>query len=168
MIFGCISKIFNIPRFDFSLLFSRDRFQSFFTFSPFHLIFPVSHFPRRKRPNFTNLIKYSLTLLFHAVILKVSSRNISLSYRKEKLIPSSLRSPIFTLLSNQLFKPFSCDPTGILFACIAVTFTLSGSVGIAWIMDQFMVEAKTSECEIYAEREVVNAIVIIFYFIYPA
>lgn len=45
MIFGCISKIFNIPRFDFSLLFSRDRFQSFFTFSPFHLFSLSPDFP---------------------------------------------------------------------------------------------------------------------------
>lgn len=47
-----------------------------------------------------------------------------------------LFSPVFTLLSKQFIPLFSFDSTGILFTCVAVTFTLFGSFGIVWIMDQ--------------------------------
>lgn len=47
-----------------------------------------------------------------------------------------LFSPIFTLLSKPFVPIFSFDPSGILFTVVAVTFTLFGSFGIAWIMDK--------------------------------
>lgn len=47
-----------------------------------------------------------------------------------------LFSPVFTFLSKGLIPTFSFDQTGILFACIATTITISGSLGIAWLMDK--------------------------------
>ena len=50
-----------------------------------------------------------------------------------------LFSPIFTLLSKQLIPLFSFEPYGILFMCVAVTFTLLGCFTIAWLMDKLHV-----------------------------
>lgn len=47
-----------------------------------------------------------------------------------------LFSPVFTILSKKFIPVFAFDPSGALFTVVAVLFTISGCLGIAWIMDR--------------------------------
>ena len=47
-----------------------------------------------------------------------------------------LFSPIFTMLAKSLVPVLSFDPTGMLFLTIATSFSVFGSLGVAWVMDR--------------------------------
>ena len=44
-------------------------------------------------------------------------------------------SPIFTVLCKQLVPYLKFDPTGLLFLVVSLTFCVTGSLLIAWLMD---------------------------------
>ena len=48
-------------------------------------------------------------------------------------------SPIFTLISRWMVPWFRFDPSGLVFLTVAVTFVLTGSIGIARLMDRCQV-----------------------------
>lgn len=45
-------------------------------------------------------------------------------------------SPIFTLLSKGLLPLFGFDPTGLCFLVVALSLVLTGSFGMAWLLDR--------------------------------
>lgn len=47
-----------------------------------------------------------------------------------------LFSPVFTILSRTFLPFLTFEPSGMLFLIIAVSFTIIGSLSIAWIMDK--------------------------------
>lgn len=51
-------------------------------------------------------------------------------------LPILLFSPVFTLLSKSFLPLFAFDPTGMLFLLVAVSFTTSGSIASAWLMER--------------------------------
>lgn len=50
-------------------------------------------------------------------------------------LPILLFSPVFTFLSKSFLPLFAFEPTGILFLLVAVSFAVSGSIALAWLMD---------------------------------
>lgn len=45
-------------------------------------------------------------------------------------------SPIFTILSKTFLPVFAFDSTGMIFLVVSVAFTISGCIGMAWLMDK--------------------------------
>lgn len=54
-------------------------------------------------------------------------------------LPLFLFSPVFTILCKPLVPYLQFDPTDLLFLVVSLTFCLSGSVAIAWLMDRLHV-----------------------------
>ena len=50
-------------------------------------------------------------------------------------LPLYVFSPIFTVLCKQLVPYLKFDPTGLLFLVVSLTFCVTGSLLIAWLMD---------------------------------
>lgn len=45
-------------------------------------------------------------------------------------------SPVFTILSKTFLPVFAFDSTGMIFMAVSVAFTISGCIGITWLMDK--------------------------------
>jgi fucose 4-O-acetylase-like acetyltransferase len=143
-----LARIFGILSFSSALYFlagaclrqSGMNFVAFFLPSRlsvivFALLACFSAEPTQASLNGVLIAYFAISSLLSLYTITPPKGGMGIRFLGRNSLPLYVFSPIFTVLCKQLVPYLKFDPTGLLFLVVSLTFCVTGSLLIAWLMD---------------------------------
>ncbi len=116
---------------------------SWWTIVPIVLLYLAPHLDRPFDGLHCSTVRGMMIVYFMTCFLSALYQSVSTTrgvqgclYIGRNTLPILLFSPIFTFACKGLVAPLAWDRTGLIFMMLSCTITVSGSLGIAWVMDR--------------------------------
>ena len=101
----------------------------------FFLLACLSYKPTQASMNGALIAYFAISSLLSLYTITPPKGGMGGRFLGRNSLPLYVFSPIFTVLCKQLVPYLKFDPTGLLFLVVSLTFCVTGSLLIAWLMD---------------------------------